>query len=246
MNELGLFGEISRDPLLGLPVHLPSQCRCGATNATIGAGAGPHAASLRCANCNAHRGWVAHATLSFIAEIVNLFGRPTAPITIRRSERRQPNIPRVAGARRAQMCQAKQRRKETSMDMREFRKTRFLKVEDYRKPRQERIAGVVPGKYSKPDLVLESGDRLGLSATNIETLSDSYSWESEQWPGHLIELYVGQGPYEGNMVDMVLIRPLSPAEGDGQPANEPPAKKAPNKPPELKSSDAGIDDEIPF
>src|SRR5690349_9598729 len=52
--------------------------------------------------------------------------------------------------------QVKQRPKAKVMDMREFRKSRFIRVEDCRNPRQMRIAGVVPGKYSKPDLVFEN------------------------------------------------------------------------------------------
>jgi hypothetical protein len=114
------------------------------------------------------------------------------------------------------------------MDMRQFRKPRFLKVEDVRdQPRQERIAGVVMGKFSKPDLVFESGDKLGLSATNSEILSTAYSFESDQWTGHLVELFVGQGQYEGDDVGMILVRPLSKAE-NGEQALEP-TRKTPSK-----------------
>jgi hypothetical protein len=50
----------------------------------ISPGAGPHIASLRCTNCDAHRGWLAHETHSFIVEAIRLVGRPIAPIAIRR------------------------------------------------------------------------------------------------------------------------------------------------------------------
>jgi hypothetical protein len=81
-----LFHEIlpPADPLHGLIVRVPDSCKCGAARTTIGAGAGPHTASLRCVNCGAHRGWLAHETHSFIGEIVRLVGRPTEPIAIRR------------------------------------------------------------------------------------------------------------------------------------------------------------------
>jgi hypothetical protein len=143
--------------------------------------------------------------------------------------------------------QTKRRPEMTPMDMREFRKAKFLKVENCREPRQMRIAGAVLGKYSKPDLIFENGDRLGLSATNIEILSDTYGFESDQWAGHLVELYVGQGQFEGEMVDMVLVRPLSKAEGTEQSATTEPVKKAP-KPPQQpnKSSGNSMDDEIQF
>ncbi len=79
------------------------------------------------------------------------------------------------------------------MDMKQFRKAKFLKVADVRdRPRHERIAGVVMGEFGKPDLIFESGDRLGLSATNNETLADAYGWESNDWRGHVVELSVGQ------------------------------------------------------
>jgi hypothetical protein len=129
--------------------------------------------------------------------------------------------------------QIRQRPKASVMDMREYRKARFLKVEDCRKPKQRRIAGVVLGRYSKPDIVFEDGDRLGLSATNTEILSDTYGWESENWVGHVVELSVGQGQFEGEAVDMVLIKPLSPAEGDEQSTTTTePVRKAPNKRPD--------------
>ena len=90
------------------------------------------------------------------------------------------------------------------MDMRQFKKPKFLKVDDIRdRPRQVRIAGCVMGKYSKPDLIFEDGDKLGLSATNADILSEAYSFESEEWVDHLIELHVGKGTYEGEDVDMV-------------------------------------------
>jgi hypothetical protein len=133
----------------------------------------------------------------------------------------------------------------TTMDMRQFKKPRFLRVENFRDARPMRIAGVVPGKYNKPDLVFENGDKLGLSATNIETLAEAYGWDSDMWIGHLIELFVGKGQFGGKDVDMVLLKPLSKAEGE-EAAKEPTKKKAPNKPPQLAKPAGGMDDEIPF
>jgi hypothetical protein len=117
---------------------------------------------------------------------------------------------------------------ECFMDMKQFKKPKFLKLEDVRDgPRQERIADVVMGQFQKPDLVFESGDKLGLSATNIEILSLAYGFDSKDWIGHLIELYAGQGPYEDKMVDMVLVRTISKAE-KGEQASEP-IRKTPTK-----------------
>jgi hypothetical protein len=39
-------------PILGLPVQMPRECRhCGSFDAVIGAGSGPHLASLICRAC---------------------------------------------------------------------------------------------------------------------------------------------------------------------------------------------------
>jgi len=119
----------------------------------------------------------------------------------------------------------KQRRKGEVMDMRQFKKPRFLKVDDIRdRPRQVRIAGVELGQYGKPDLFFENGDKLGLSATNNEILTEVYGWESENWLGHLIDLYVGKGKYDGEDVDMIVIKPISKREG-GETTAEPVRKK---------------------
>jgi hypothetical protein len=67
---------------VGIAVAMPRQCpRCYGHTATIGAGCGPHAASLVCA-CGRHLGWMSKASYDFIAETVRLFGRPTKPIQI--------------------------------------------------------------------------------------------------------------------------------------------------------------------
>jgi hypothetical protein len=118
---------------------------------------------------------------------------------------------------------------ECPMDMRPFKKPKFLKLEDIRSsgPRQDRIVGVVMGQFKKPDLILESGDKLGLSATNIEILSKAYGFESEDWGGHAIKLYVGKGTFEGEDVDMILVEPISKAENSEE-ASEP-VRKTPTK-----------------
>lgn len=87
-QQFDLFGNaepVPADPLIGLNVTLPDLCKCGAAEAVIGAGSGPHLASLRCRACEAHRGWVGVQTYAFLTETVKQFGRPTAPFAIRRS-----------------------------------------------------------------------------------------------------------------------------------------------------------------
>ena len=56
---------------------------CGETVVVIGEGAGPHAASLRCAGCDRHRGWLPRTITNFLSETVRLFGVPDEPFLIR-------------------------------------------------------------------------------------------------------------------------------------------------------------------
>jgi hypothetical protein len=125
------------------------------------------------------------------------------------------------------------------VDIRQFRKPRFLKVEDLRASgsREDRIVGVREGKYG-PDLLLESGDMIGgLLATNIDILVKAYGWETELWSGHAIRIVVGQGEFNKEPVDMILIEPISKAENAEE--TPPTKKKAVKKPP-------AFDDEVTF
>jgi hypothetical protein len=128
------------------------------------------------------------------------------------------------------------------MDMRKFSGNAFLKIDDVRDgPLQERIAGVVMGKYDKPDIIFESGARLSLNATNNKTLRKAYGADSDDWIGHTVELFLGEIEYQGKMQAAILVRPISKAESDEQPA-EPVKRKKPAK----KSSSDDLDDEIQF
>jgi hypothetical protein len=78
-------------PLVGLLIRMQRTidvpCSvCGETDVVIGLGAGPHAASLHCASCSRHRGWLPKLVRDFLAEVVRLHGWPTDPITIHSSD----------------------------------------------------------------------------------------------------------------------------------------------------------------
>ena len=80
-----------QNTLIGLPIKLQrtidGPCAvCGETAVIIGAGAGPYVASLRCARCDRHRGWLPTTVANFLTDLVVRFGRPAEPITIRNSE----------------------------------------------------------------------------------------------------------------------------------------------------------------
>jgi hypothetical protein len=84
-----LFGNaepILADPVIGLLVLLPDECRqCRTRKATIGEGAGPHVAALPC-DCGKHRGWLPREVHEFLTTLIYEFGRPVTPIKIRRSK----------------------------------------------------------------------------------------------------------------------------------------------------------------
>ena len=77
-------------PLVGLRVHLQRTIdvpcsACGETVVAIGPGAGPHVASLHCATCDRHRGWLPKAVVGFLIDLVSRFDSPLEPIIIRNS-----------------------------------------------------------------------------------------------------------------------------------------------------------------
>jgi hypothetical protein len=69
------------DPLVGRAICIATACwKCGSNVALVSLGRGPHAAELRCRNCDAHRQWLAHADYttiaSFFAAFETEFGAP--------------------------------------------------------------------------------------------------------------------------------------------------------------------------
>jgi len=58
---------------------------CGKTAVICGPSSGPHPASLRCAGCGAHRGWLSKTTGEFLHAAIAKFGWPIKPIIVRNS-----------------------------------------------------------------------------------------------------------------------------------------------------------------
>jgi hypothetical protein len=94
---------ISAPELTGLRIRLERTTDvpcgvCGQTVVVIGNGAGPHVASLHCASCDRHRGWLPKAIADFLLGTINRFGRPPEAITIRNPEFAQANAAVPLGA----------------------------------------------------------------------------------------------------------------------------------------------------
>jgi hypothetical protein len=83
--------------LIGLRIKLErtidKPCACGETAVSVGEGAGPHIASLRCTGCDCHRGWLPKVIASFLTETIGRFGQLTDPIVMQNS-----SLPADAGA----------------------------------------------------------------------------------------------------------------------------------------------------
>jgi hypothetical protein len=75
---LNLFGH--HDPLLGRVLCMDQACNCGSNVTLICLGRGPHAAELRCRNCDRHRQWLSFDDYrtcgTVLAEITDRFGEP--------------------------------------------------------------------------------------------------------------------------------------------------------------------------
>ena len=82
--QLEMFGAATPvDSLVRLVVQLPRQCRCGSNLSHIGPSSGPHRASLHCAQCGHHSGWLSQEVAKFLTDTIERFGRPTEPIRVR-------------------------------------------------------------------------------------------------------------------------------------------------------------------
>jgi hypothetical protein len=73
---------------------------CGQTVVVVGKAAAPHVASLHCATCDRHRGWLPKAIVEFLVATISRFGRPTEVISIRNPEFAQANATAPFGCTR--------------------------------------------------------------------------------------------------------------------------------------------------
>src|SRR5262249_43460265 len=75
-------GQAMTDTPFGLSLTMATPCRhCNGTSAIIGAGKGPHAASIVCA-CKRFVAWMPKARLDFICEAIRVWGWPEQPASM--------------------------------------------------------------------------------------------------------------------------------------------------------------------
>jgi hypothetical protein len=90
---IGLF-DVAAQPTpaslaIGMTVkldrHIDREQPCCSNTAVIRPGKAQHAAELRCATCNKHRGWLPRAALDFLTTTATRFGAPAEPVILRNS-----------------------------------------------------------------------------------------------------------------------------------------------------------------
>jgi hypothetical protein len=64
------------------PVEQPDNLLCGCNLSQVGAGVGPHLASLHCTQCGC---WLPQGAVNFLTDTIERFGRPNEPICVRAS-----------------------------------------------------------------------------------------------------------------------------------------------------------------
>jgi hypothetical protein len=130
------------------------------------------------------------------------------------------------------------------MDMRPFAAKTFLKtVAVSEGPLLLWIAEIKPGKYDKPDIHFESGEILSLNATNTAILVRAYGPDSNAYIRKQVELSLGKVPFQGELQDSIVIKPISPAT-DAAERTDLTAKIDTAEKTRTKNGD--MDDEIPF
>src|SRR5262249_32624221 len=78
-------------PVVGIQINLPRHCQCGHDVLHVCSGRGPHRASLQCARCGRHCGWLSHIVAKFLSEVIEHFGKPIAFVQVR-VPRTTPNV----------------------------------------------------------------------------------------------------------------------------------------------------------
>jgi hypothetical protein len=242
MTQLDLPNSIAAvlpGPLIGLAVELSDACRCGGIVALIGAGSGPHCASLHCASCDAHRGWLAREAHDFTSRIIGKFGPLTAPIAIRRSKgasNHSGSDPEYAPAAQSGI-------KPTEVIM---RKHEIFPSNYYNSKAVSTVPVSLTIDYAAMELVGEGANKqeklvahfkepnaklLVVTSTKFDAISlIAQSDDTDDWQGVKIVLEAAKVPFQGSLVDSIGIRA--------------PRKTAPRKPVAPPVEEAEFDDEI--
>jgi len=99
------------------------------------------------------------------------------------------------------------------MDVSKYLGAAFLKLDDVKVngPMRLVITDIEDGKYDRANLSFDDGTRLSCNTTGMRALARAYGTESDTWIGKEVELSVGKTEIDGEMQEMILVTPISPA-----------------------------------
>jgi hypothetical protein len=136
---------------------------------------------------------------------------------------------------------------EANMDMRAY-VPKFIKPDQVRDGSiRTRVVNVFEGeRYGRPVLELETGSQFTLNDGNTNTLIKAWGYNSEDWVGLELELFLGtyqdwhdDPPSEKETVKVRAVSPAKTAQNGGAPSKAiTPGGPAPPR--------GAMDDEIPF
>jgi hypothetical protein len=210
--------------------------RCG-NIAVITAGNLPHNASLVCADCGRHRGWLSAAVITFIQETQARFGSPVITVRTISSSRVLLGAGGGGGFHSAPESKIKMKRDEIFP-------SKYLKASDLNKPIVVTIDSAPfevlknpEGKEQSKVVLYFRGAKkaLPLNITNWDAVAAICGEDTEDWPGGKIELYADKTRMGGKTVDCIRVR----AARDATVKTATPPKAA-----ELEADD--MNDAIPF
>jgi hypothetical protein len=81
-TTIDLFVNHITDPIVGLKVQTPTQCKCRCNIARIVKGEWLNV-PFCCEGCGIERGRLSYATVTFVRRAVEIWGRPTSPIELK-------------------------------------------------------------------------------------------------------------------------------------------------------------------
>ena len=97
--------------------------------------------------------------------------------------------------------------------MRKYAGSSFIGLDDVKaRPLQGTIVKVSEGDYGRPVLLLDTGQRFTVNATNVKTLIAAFGEDDADWTGMKIELFSGLAKYQGKEQDSVAVKALSPGK----------------------------------
>jgi hypothetical protein len=98
------------------------------------------------------------------------------------------------------------------MDMTRFSGEDYVKTDHVRDgPIRAKIVNVKEeGNFGRPELILDTDQILTVNFSNNRILVEAFGPDSDDWIGQRLKLTLGKVSYKGELVDSVIIQPISP------------------------------------